>query len=77
MVDERGASVSFAELKDLSERAAAGLAARGVSEGTVVSWQLPTWNESVVLVGALSRIGAVQNPILPILRAKEVGFIVR
>src|SRR5918999_3153963 len=77
LVDERGVSVSFAELKDLAERAAAGLAERGVTEGTVVSWQLPTWNSAVVLVGALSRIGAVQNPILPILRAKEVGFIVR
>ncbi|HWL65241.1 MAG TPA: AMP-binding protein [Actinomycetota bacterium] len=77
LVDERGTSVSFAELKDRSERAAAGLAARSVTEGTVVSWQLPTWNEAVVLVGALSRIGAVQNPILPILREREVGFIVR
>ena len=34
----------------------------------VVSWQLPTWTESAVLVGALCRLGAVQNPMLPIYR---------
>src|SRR5207248_4082146 len=28
-----------------------------------------------VLVGALSRLGAVQNPILPIYRHREVGFV--
>jgi acyl-CoA synthetase (AMP-forming)/AMP-acid ligase II len=28
-----------------------------------------------VLVGALSRLGAVQNPILPIYRQREVGFV--
>src|SRR5207253_1325731 len=46
-------------------------------EGSVVSWQLPTWNESVVLVAALARLGAVQNPILPIYRERELGFILR
>src|SRR5205823_5702996 len=30
---------------------------------------------SLVLVSALSRIGAVQNPMLPIYRQREVGFI--
>ena len=54
---------------------AAGLAALGVGEGTNVSWQLPTWLESMVLVGALARLGAVQNPMLPIYREREVGFI--
>jgi acyl-CoA synthetase (AMP-forming)/AMP-acid ligase II len=76
-VDESGRTLTFLELRDAAERAAAGLAGMGVTEDTVVSWQLPTWIESLVLVGALSRLGAVQNPILPILREKEVGFIVR
>jgi acyl-CoA synthetase (AMP-forming)/AMP-acid ligase II len=31
----------------------------------------------VVLVAALSRLGAVQNPILPIYRERELGFILR
>jgi acyl-CoA synthetase (AMP-forming)/AMP-acid ligase II len=30
-----------------------------------------------VLVAALARLGAVQNPVLPFLRAREVGFIAR
>ena len=54
-----------------------GFAALGVDEGTPVSWQLPTWIESFVLVGALARLGAVQNPILPICREREVGFMTR
>ena len=42
-----------------------------------VSWQLPTWTESAVLVGALCRLGAVQNPMLPIYRYREVSFIAK
>jgi acyl-CoA synthetase (AMP-forming)/AMP-acid ligase II len=74
-VDEDKRTVTFAEYRDASERAAAGLAALGVGEGTPVSWQLPTWIESLVLVGGLARLGAVQNPMLPIYREREVRFI--
>jgi non-ribosomal peptide synthetase component E (peptide arylation enzyme) len=75
-VDEDERRITFAEYREESERAAAGLAAEGVQEGDVVSWQLPTWIESLVLVGALSRLGAIQNPLLPIYREREVGFTV-
>ncbi|OLE24374.1 MAG: hypothetical protein AUG49_13520 [Catenulispora sp. 13_1_20CM_3_70_7] len=54
-----------------------GLHGLGVRQGTVVSWQLPTWNAGYVLMAALCRLGAVQNPIIPIYRDREVGFIVR
>src|SRR5512132_375945 len=70
-------TTTFAEYRDLCERAAAGLHALGVSEGTHVSWQLPTWTESAVLVGALCRLGAIQNPMLPIYRYREVSFIAK
>lgn len=76
-VDESGRRMTFGEYRDLCERAAAGLAARGVGDGTVVSWIQPTTLEAMVLFGALRRLGAVQNPILPIYREREVGFIVR
>ena len=76
-VDQSGRTMTFAEFEQRSERVAAGLAARGAGEGTVVSWQLPTWLEAMVLVGALSRLGATQNPIIPIYREREVGFIIR
>ncbi len=36
---------------------------------------LPTWLESAVLVAALARLGAVQNPMLPILGPREMRFI--
>jgi len=40
----------------------------GVGLDVAVSWMLPTWLESAVLVAALARLGAVQNPILPLYR---------
>ncbi|MCU1460549.1 MAG: acyl-CoA synthetase (AMP-forming)/AMP-acid ligase [Acidimicrobiales bacterium] len=73
--DEAGRTMTFGEYRGAAERAAAGFAAMGVGEGTNVSWELPTWFESIVLVGALSRLGAIQNPLIPIYRAREVGFM--
>ncbi|MCO5317106.1 MAG: AMP-binding protein [Microthrixaceae bacterium] len=74
-VDEDMRTMTFADYWAEAERAAAGLYDSGVTPGSVVSWQLPTWIESLVLVGALSRIGAIQNPMLPIYREREVGFV--
>ena len=68
-------SMTFGEYAVEVERTAAGLASYGVHAGSVVSWQLPTWNESLVLAGALARLGCVQNPILPILGRLDVEFI--
>ncbi|HEX7522493.1 MAG TPA: AMP-binding protein, partial [Acidimicrobiia bacterium] len=73
-VDEEKRTLTFAEFRDASERAAAGFVALGIEADTPVSWQLPTWNESLVLVGGLARLGAVQNPILPIYREREIRF---
>ena len=74
-VDEEGRTLTATEFRDAAERAAAGLHAMGVGADTPVSWMLPTWLESAVLVAALSRVGAVQNPILPILGPREMRFI--
>ena len=76
-VDQDGRSMTFADYQGRAERAAAGLADLGIGEGDVVSWQLPTRLESLVLVAALSRLGAIQNPMLPIYRQREVGFVTR
>ena len=75
LVDELGRELTFGTYRNQVESVAAGLRNIGVGAGTMVSWQLPTWVESVVLVGALSRLSAVQNPMLPIYRGREVGFI--
>jgi len=76
-VDEDGRTLTWAEAKTQAERAAAGFARLGIGAGDVVSWQLPTWLEAKVLVLALARLGAIQNPMLPIYRDREVGFITR
>src|SRR3954453_5113762 len=77
-VDEIGREMTFASYRDKVEVAAAGLATdHGIGPGDVITWQLPTWLESMVLVGAISRLGATQNPVLPIYREREVGFCVR
>lgn len=52
---------------------AAGLAARGLRAGDVVSFQLPNWHEAIVIDLACAMLGIVVNPIVPIYRDAEVG----
>ncbi len=73
--DEDRRSVTFGEFRSLAERVAAGLIAEGVDLSGVVSWQLPTTIDTVVLMAALARLGVAQNPIIPILREREVRYI--
>jgi len=70
-------SLSFGELRDRAERVAAGLYDMGVRPGTVVAWQLPTRIETALLSFALARLGAVQSPVIPFYRDREVGFALR
>ncbi|MEU8973868.1 AMP-binding protein [Streptomyces monashensis] len=69
--------LTFGELRSRAERVAAGLYAMGVRPGTVVAWQLPTRIETVLLSFALARLGAVQSPVIPFYRDREVGFALR
>ncbi|WP_371528620.1 AMP-binding protein [Streptomyces sp. NBC_01283] len=69
--------LTFGELRDRCERVAAGLYEMGVRPGTVVAWQLPTRIETALLSFALARIGAVQSPVIPFYRDREVGFALR
>jgi cyclohexanecarboxylate-CoA ligase len=68
---------TFARFAGIADALAAGLRGLGLGAGDVVSWQLPTWWEGAALTVALDRIGAISNPLLPILRDAEVGFILR
>jgi cyclohexanecarboxylate-CoA ligase len=77
MLDTTGRRMSFAELAQRTEAVAAGLLAMGIGPGTKVTWQLPTRMESVVVSMALSRLGAVQNPVLHLYREREVGAVLR
>ncbi|MGH9093262.1 MAG: class I adenylate-forming enzyme family protein [Acidimicrobiales bacterium] len=74
LLDAGGACLTFGGFRDRAAAVAAGLHARGLGEGSVVSWQLPTRIDTVVLSTALSRLGAVQNPIIHLYREREVGF---
>jgi acyl-CoA synthetase (AMP-forming)/AMP-acid ligase II len=77
MVDEDDRTMTFAEYRHAALAVAAGFAEIGVKAETVVAWQLPTSLEAMVIMAALSRLGAVQAPLLPILRESEVSFIAR
>ncbi len=75
VVDELRRRVTFGEFRDRALRVAAGLADHGVGPGAVVSWQLPSRIDTMVLFAALSRLGATQNPLIMMLREPEVEFI--
>jgi len=77
LIAVEGDPLTFGAFRDRAERVAAGLSAMGVRTGSVVSWQLPTRIDTIVLSMALCRLGAVQNPIIHLYREREVGFALR
>jgi cyclohexanecarboxylate-CoA ligase len=74
---DRDRRLSDGEAAAAVEQAAAALAALGVGQGDVVSFQLPNWAEATIVYLATVRLGAVGNPITPIYRGREVEFILR
>jgi cyclohexanecarboxylate-CoA ligase len=74
IVDGAG-RLSYAALARRVERVAHSLRAHGVERGSVISCQLPNWNEFVLVLLAAARLGAIVNPIPPIYRANEVRFM--
>lgn len=50
---------------------------RGIRPGDVVSYQLPNWSEATLISLAARMIGAVINPIPPIYREAELGYILK
>jgi len=76
LIEDEHATLTAAEWLAAAERVAAGLRDRGIGTGTAVAWQMPTTMDAPILMMALARLGAVQIPIIPILRGREVGFIV-
>jgi cyclohexanecarboxylate-CoA ligase len=68
-------TVTYRDLAAEVRRVAAGLRAAGIDAGDVVSYQLPNRIEAVVVHAAVTRLGAVANPIVPIYRRSEVSYI--
>ena len=73
-IDDRR-TLGAAEVLDRATGLANALAGLGLKAGDVVSFQLPNWHEAVLVELACALGGFVCNPIVPIYRDKEVGFI--
>ncbi len=74
LVDERDQALTFAAYVRAAERAAGGLVALGIEPGSTVAWQMPTWIETVTLLGGAVTHQARQVPLLPIWRESELRF---
>jgi cyclohexanecarboxylate-CoA ligase len=72
---EQARRFTYKELQRLADRAAGSLHRMGVGRGDIVTVQLPNWWEFVVTAFACSKIGAVMNPVMPILRERELLYI--
>jgi len=68
-------SLTYAGFRDQALRLAVGLRRQGVRPGDRVAVQLPNWTEFPVIAAALSRIGAILVPIMPIYREDEVAYV--
>ncbi|MFI9203573.1 class I adenylate-forming enzyme family protein [Streptomyces sp. NPDC053048] len=69
--------LTFGGLRERAEGVAAWLHTLGLRPGSRVAWQLPTRIETVVLSLALARLGALQTPLIPYCRDREVGHALR
>jgi cyclohexanecarboxylate-CoA ligase len=74
LVDRSGAH-SYGSVAHRARCFAGALRELGVGRGDVVSFQLPNWVEAAVAFYATVLLGAVSNPIVPIYRERELGFI--
>ncbi len=72
---EQALRLTYRELGNLVDRAASSLNRLGVGPRDVVTVQLPNWWEFVVTALACSKIGAVFNPVMPILRERELLYV--
>jgi cyclohexanecarboxylate-CoA ligase len=71
----RDSALTWAELWERSGRAAATLLSFGVQPGDAVAYQLPNRLEFLTLTLGALRIGAVCEPLMPIFRERELGFM--
>jgi len=69
-------SLTYRELRDRALALAVGLRRLGIGPGDRVTVQIPSWTEFFVIATAVTRIGAILVPVMPVYRHDEVGFIV-
>jgi acyl-CoA synthetase (AMP-forming)/AMP-acid ligase II len=67
--------ITRGEAWEQARRLAAFFSSRGLAAGDVVSFQLPNWIEATVISLAVRLSGLIINPIPPIYREAELGYI--
>jgi acyl-CoA synthetase (AMP-forming)/AMP-acid ligase II len=68
--------LTYQELLEHVEHAAAWLTGAGIGPGGVVCWQTPNWWEAQVLALAAWHVGAVSSPIAPFYREHELRQVI-
>src|ERR1700739_1403841 len=63
------------ELFDAGQRLAVGLHRHGLRRGDTAAVQLPNWVEFIQVLAALSRLGVIMVPIMPIYRREDVSYV--
>jgi cyclohexanecarboxylate-CoA ligase len=76
-VVDRDYRLTFREIGRLANNLTTSLQKLGIRRGSVVAFELPNWYHTVVLNLALTRLGALINPIVPIYKEREVSFILK
>jgi long-chain acyl-CoA synthetase len=69
-----GDPMTYAELDELSDRLAAGLAATGIGTGDVVALQLPNIPQFLIAYFGILKAGGVVMPLNVLLKAPEVTY---
>ena len=78
VVDRKGRRrITYGELDRLSNQAANLLIEAGVEPGDVVAVQLPNCIEAAVIAVAISKAGAIINPMMTVYRFKELKHMLR
>jgi acyl-coenzyme A synthetase/AMP-(fatty) acid ligase len=68
-------SLTYRELFDAGQRLAVGLHRQGLRRGDTAAVQLPNWVEFIQVLAALSRLGVVMVPIMPIYRHEDASYV--
>ena len=77
VADDRDRCLTALEFHQECARVAANLTDLEVGAGQLVSWIMPTGIDALLVMVGLSAVGAVQNPIIPMYGAREIGHIFR
>lgn len=73
--DDGGVSFTYREVDEKASRLASWLKDQGVSNGDVVSFQIPKWSEFAIVYAACLKVGAVMHPIPVNFNAEDLDYV--